>query len=403
MPAIITNYLIVVDLHRLNVQKSTILPIQGPPVVDLYNLTQATALPSYTAGCFTLERVNSNDAAYHLRYDIHTHGQKLGFMYTDRTKKYGYDKGLRSLHIENAAFYTLPWGRELARFLKLFQLEVSNHSQVDICVYTQQLDPAKLIQRLTGKGGKAQRVMRKNDKPETVIGTMIPATGKMLNTTYYNKDSKTVTTKVYNKGQKLLIEPKIHIADWLHSNGFDPKKPTYSMETSIKARALKEYRSFAVTEDGEEISVYKADNGVSKARKQTEITSYALDIEKLDSPHYLAQLYQQFDSLDIRLKDASRPTNCTRIPLVDWTIYSEETINRTVTIRPTTNTLSTQKTMLKNLVNEYHETNDEALLAAAKAIAARHNLTEQLAKLLGKLPPAPIAKPAEKPAQKLAA
>ncbi|MFD2720604.1 hypothetical protein ACFST9_17925 [Hymenobacter monticola] len=395
MPDVINRYAINVDLHRVHVQPATTLSIDGPAPVDLFTLTYSESKDSYTAGEFTVEKERSNDAAYHLRLNISYRGQPFAFMLTDRTKKYGFSKNLRPLHVTNEAFYTLSHGSILAAFLRAFGLEIANHSQLDICLYTQQCDPAKLIQRLTGKNGKYQRILRKNDKAEHVIGAKDATTGKLINTTYYGKDSETVTVKIYDKSHELQGKPKQYISDWHLAHGLDPTKPVYSLEISIKARALKEYRTYAVSETGEQTSVYRAtnNNAVSKASKQTEITSYNIEIEKLNNPAYLSMLLQQFWPIDIRKKDATRPTNCTRISLIDWTIYPTEAINKTVAIRPTTNTLAKQKKMLKDLVTFYAETGIQSALDTARAIAARDQLTETLAKLLAKIAPESPAEP----------
>ncbi|GAB2697799.1 hypothetical protein GCM10011495_28740 [Hymenobacter frigidus] len=388
MPDVINRYAICTDLYRVNVQPATTLSITGPAPADLVNLTYSAAKDTYTAGTYTVEKVHSNDAAYHLQLNIYTGGQLLGFMLTDRTKKYGVSKNLRPLHVTNEAFYTLNHGGELAGFLQAFGLEVANSSQLDICLYTQQIDPAKLIQRLTGKTGKYQRIMRRNDKHETVIGARDERTGKIFNTTYFGKDSETVTVKIYDKSFKLASQPKQYVSDWHLANGFDPSKPVYSVEVSIKARALKEYRY---------------NNAVSNTGKQTEATSYCIDLQRLNSPAYLAQLFQHFWPLDIRKKDATRPQNCTRVSLIDYTIHGEAELNKTVELRPTTSTLTMEKNVIKYHVAEFAHTGESIHLDMARAVAQRHQLTETLAKQLAKFTPASSALPAPTEAQQVAA
>ena len=404
MPAVINDYVLVADLYRLNVKPSHILPLEGSPVVNLVTLTHAHSKPTYSAAGFTLERERSNDPAYHLKYNVFVGTQLLGYVLTDQTKKYGIHKLLRPFHVDNAAFYTMNWAGFLSQFLRVFGLAVGNHSQLDISLNTQQLDLAKSIERLLKQTDKYQQITTRNDKGFSEYGRK----GKPEYTTYWGEESSRVRVKMYDKSNELLSKPKQWVLDWIPAVGFDPSKPVYRVEISIRADALKEYHRYAVTEDGEQISLYKAlnNNVHTKASKQTAITSYHIDIEKLTISSYLSALAQHFFPIDIRKTDATRPTNCTRIPLIDWSIYQGEALSITVATRPTTNTLSTQKNMLKNLVNEYAETGDESLLIAASAIAARHQLTEQLAKLLAKHAPAsaPVVTPNNAPtdAQRIA-
>jgi hypothetical protein len=370
VPDVINRYAIATDLHRVHIQPATTLSINGPAPVDLVNLTYSAAKDTYTADKYTVRKGHSNDAAYHLQLNIYTGGQLLGFILTDRTKKYGVSKNLRPLHITNEAFYTLNHGEELAGFLQAFGLEIANSSQLDICLYTQQTDPAKLIQRLTGKKGKYQRVMRRNDKPEIVVGAKDERTSKVFNTTYFGRGSETVAVKIYDKSFELASKSKQYISDWHLAHGFDPDKPVYSIEVSIKARALKEYRY---------------NNAVSNTSKQTEITSHHIDLKRLNSPAYLAQLFQHFWPLDIRKKDATRVQNCTRLSLIDFTIHGEAELNKTVELRPTTNTLTMEKHVIKYHVDRFAYTGDSAHLNMAREVAQHHQLTETLAKLLAKV------------------
>jgi hypothetical protein len=396
MPAVITKYALIVDQYRLNVKPSNILPLEGSPVVDLVTLTHAHAKPVYTAHGFTLERVNSTDPAFHLRYNVYVGNALLGFILTDKTKKYGINKHQRPFHMHNEAFYTMPWAEFLSQFLRVYGLAVGNHSQLDISLNTQHLNPAALLDYYLSKPAKYQQITTRNDKGFSEYGRK----GKPEYTTYWGEESSRVRLKMYSKTHELASKPKQYISDWFAAVGFDPDKPVYRLEISIRAEALREYHQYAVTEDGEQISMYKARNNnvLTKASKHTEITAYHIDIQKLCSPAYLAALAAHFFPIDIRLKDATRPTNCTRVSLIDWSIYPSEALSITVATRPTTNTLATQKTMLKNLVNLYAETGNTTVLDTARFIAARDNLTETLGKLLAKLPSsAPVTAPSSTP------
>jgi hypothetical protein len=389
MPAAITNYLIVADKHRFNVKQSTIKPLHGAPVVDLITLTYPNAKDTYTAGEFTLAKVASNDAAFHLRYDIYYRAQLLGYMLTDRTKKYGFNQHLRPVHVENEAFYTLDYGPLLSQFLRVFGLEVANNSEFDISIDTQESDPAKALKWYDARPTQYHIIKREKEKGLEAFTSKDKCTGKPVTTTYWNIGSFIVTVKVYDKTADLRKNPKQYILDWYVANGFDLTKPVYRIEVSIKARALKDYRAYALTDDGEKISVYRANNNaVRKASKQTEITSYNIDLEQVSNPAYLSVVFQHFFPIDIRKKDASRPTNCSRIQLIDYTIYGASSLNITVATRPTANKLLMEKNTLKNLVLDYYATGDNLYFEAARATAQRHQLTEVLAQLLAKFAPA---------------
>jgi hypothetical protein len=386
MPAIINDYVITTDLQRFMVKHGPTQTLGNP---DLIALTYQKADEFYRCENFTLEKVTSTDSAYHLRYNILVENKLFGYLLTDRTKKYGYNQHLRPVHVANEALYTLDFAQLLPKFLALFGLEVANHSQLDIAIDTQQADPAKLISYYTERPSKFQRIKRKNDAGITMHGSKDEATGKLEYTTYINQGSTTVTVKIYDKTKELARRPdKAYILDWYTANGFDMSKPVYRLELSIKAKALKEYTRFAVTEDGEIVSTYRANNNASsKATRQTEITTYCIDIERLNNKAYLGSLFQHFFPVDIRKKDATRPTNCTRIPLLDFSIYGEDAINTTVKISTPTNKLTMEKKMLKQHVLDYLDTGEDVYLQVAYATAARHQLTETLAQLIAKLQP----------------
>lgn len=376
MPAIINQYAITPDLLRLMVKQTETL--NGVP--DLINLNYGDAKPVYTVGAFTLEKVPSTDSAYHLKFNIIINNKLLGFILTDRTKKYGFNKNLRPIHVNNEAFYTLDFANLLSNFLWIMGLKVANHTQLDIAIDTQQVDPAKLIHSYTSKPGKYQRIKRKNDGGIITHGPRNEITGKQEFTTYINQGSQTVAVKMYNKTNELAAtKSKAYILDWYAANGFDLSKDVWRMEITIKAKALREYTRYAVTEDGEVVSAYKAS---SKAARQTEITTYVIDIEKLNNKAYLCQLFRQFFPIDIRKTDATRPTNCTRVELVDWTIYPQEAINTTVEIKATKNNKTMEKKMLHQHIIDYNETGDELYLKVAEATAARHDLNAELEKIL---------------------
>lgn len=372
MLTVIKKYALSVDLHRFKVKKGE----TNVETVNIIDLSYQSAQDNYQSGVFTLERVTSCDPAYHLRYNINAHGKTLGFILTDPTKKYGYNQKIRPVHVANEAFYTMEFAELLPLFLGTFGLEINNHSQLDIVLYTQQKDPAKLIHGYTSKPDQFQRMKAKNDTGIVVISTKDEVTGKQVGTTYVNKDSNMVSVKMYNKTDELASKPKAWVSDWHVENGFDPGKPVYSLEISIKAKALKEYRVAAAD-----------NNDSSKAGKQTETTTYHIDIEKLNQPAYLSSVFAHFFPIDIRRKDATRATNCTRIPLIDFTVFGAEAINTTVATKPTTNRQTMEKNVIKYHVGQYHETGDCLHLDIARNVAARHQLTDTLAQLLAKLQP----------------
>ena len=387
MPArvdLITAYSLTVDFFQCNIQPATRSSIEGPPPVDLVALTYGESQASYHAGGFTVQRVRSTNAAYHVRLNILTpEGLLLAYLLTDPTKTYGPLQHFRPLHVNNEAFYALRVGRWLLAFFRAYRLELANVTRLDVALDTQQCEPARLINSYTNQLTCYQHVKHKNQKNET-WGV------RFGETTYYGHGSKQVQLSLYNKTAELAKKPKNYVTAWHQKNGFGRTpyregKPVYRVEVSIKARALKDYRRFAVTEDGEELSVYKASNTPWLATtKQTRITTYHVELASLDSPASLATLFARFFPVDIRKKDATRATNCTPVQLFDFGIYGTEDLNTTVATRPTANTLSMEKNALRLLVTNFHKTGNNLFLETAQETARLARLTELLAKLLVK-------------------
>ena len=403
MPPVIKDYLLTVDLYRFNVQPTT-LYTPGPPPVDLVALTYAAALDAYTAGGFTLVKVRSSDHAYHLRLNVYHESQLLGFMLTDRTKKYGHLKHLRPFHVDNAAFTTSDFAGLIPAFLAAFGLEIANHTQLDIALDTQQLDPAKLIQAYTSKPAHYHRIKHKGDKGPHIAGTKDETTGKQQYTTYYGKGSESVSLKLYDKLQELKLKPKAWLSDFYAQNGFDPSKPVYRMEISIKAKALKKYRRCSVTVDGEEVTAYQAAAlGLTTVTKETRVTTYELEPGRFNQPAYLAGLFQEFFPVDIRKKDATRLTNATRVSLIDYTIYGCLHLNSTVATRPTSQTFVSEKRRIRDLVLDYRDTGEAHYLASARGVAERHQLGGHLGIMLAQFAPAGAPSSPPPPAQRRAA
>ena len=402
MPAVINDYLLSVDLYRFNVQPATVCPLTPPPV-DLVALTHGAALDAYEAGGFTVTKVRSADKAFHVRLDVYHGPQLLGFMLTNPTKNYGHRKHLRPFHVENAAFYCADFAGLIPAFLATFGLEIANHSQLDIALDTQQLNPAKLINFYTSKPTQYQRIKDKSDKVLT-IGTKNEATGKRQETTYYHKDSRTVQVKIYDKTQELQHTPKAWLSDWHAQNRFDPSKPVYRVEISIKAKALREYRRYVITEDGEELTAYRADAlGLTTVTKETRIKTHELMPERFNQPAYLACLFREFFPVDIRKKDTTRPTNATRVSLIDYAIFGWQQLNSTVATRPTTRTFVVEKRRIRDLVLDYRDTGKAHYLASARGLAERYQLGSHLDIMLARFAPAADVSSPPPPAQRMAA
>ena len=388
MPTVINKYLLSVDLYRFHVQPAT-LRAPGPPPVDLVALTCAAALNTYRAGGFTVFAKRIYDSAYRLRLDVYHGTQLLGFMLTDRIKKDGPRKHLRSFHTASEAFITSDPATLISTFLDAFGLEIANHSQLDIALDTQQVDPAELISNYTEKPDTYHRLKRKGDKGWQTIGTRDEITSKLQYTTYFNMNSKTVSVKIYDKSRELQQKPKAWLSDWYATNGFDCSKPVYRVEISIKAKALRRYRRCAVTEDGEEFSVYRADAlGLTTAAKKTYTKTYELMPERFNQPAYLAGLFKEFFPVDIRKKDATRPTNASRVTLIDYDSSGCLQINSIVAIQPTVPTLVSKKRRIKDLVLDYRDTGETHYLDSARGVAERYQLGSYLDTMLTQFVPA---------------
>lgn len=388
MPArtnILTSYALTVDFFQCNIQLNPERSITGPLPVDLVALAYSEALDTYNAAGFTVKKTRSSDDAYHLRLNIFAPGgQQLGYLLTDRTKKYGVKQRLRAFHAENSVFYTCEFGVLFSAFLQAFGLELANIARLDIALDTQQRNLARLIESYTSKTNEYQLVTRKNDPGPVLFGA----------TTYYGHRSKKVQLSIYDKSREMREkQPKSYITDWYAANGFgtaayDPAKPVYRAELSLRTDAFKKYDRYVVTEDGTKLSPYRAESlGASKTRKQTDTKTTGVTLERLNSPGYLATLFEKFLPVDIRKKDVTRATNATPVPLIDFSIYGRESLNITVVTRPTGNPLAMEKKTLKQLVVEYRDTGKSLYLVTARDLAQRHQLTETLAQLLTKFGP----------------
>lgn len=388
----ITNYIIIPDLYRLMVRART---TDRPPLlfgeyadVNLFTLTYQSAKDRYTSDCFTIVKAISNDAAYHLRFDIFYGSYFLGHILTDRTKKYGFNLDLRPLRIENAAFYTTNYAELIPRFLTAFNLERANSSQLDIAIDTQEADVAALIQSYTSQPDKYQRIKRRNDSGFKIHGDIDEHTGETTYTTTYK--TARVALKFYCKTADLLAKPKPYIEAYFASNGFDLSKPVYRAELTIYAKAFKRSDREIVSEHGEVFSPYKFDlvntynNEDTKGHlhRQTNHEETDIDIFKLNSQAYLSSLFKQFFPIDIRTTNSVKKKRCEQIQLIDFDKYGMETIEKITYTKDTDNKLIIEKRSIKDNVTNFKRTGLSVFFEAAATLSDAHSLYGYLNELV---------------------
>ncbi len=386
MPTAIKNYAINVDTYHLKV-KSTGSPANQPNFITLLH---SEAKASYQCGPFLLEKVASTDRGYRLRYNISVGGIPFAYLHTNLTERTAYNRHMMPLSLQNEAFYQLPFALLLSEFLRLLALAVASNTQLDICIDTQEADPTKLMDYYLQRPGEYQRLCRKSEVDALDIrGKKNAQTGKIIGyTTYLSENSERVSLKIYDKTKELTGKPKAWVTLWHLEHGFDPQKPVYRIEISIKAKALRDYEASAVTPDGEVISRYRANADLTvKTIKQTKVTAYSIEVERLSSPAYLAAVFNHFNPLDIRKTDRTRATNCTPVALIDFTVFGEDTVNKTVKIKDSKTQQIAVKRRLRADIIDYIVTANGIHLEAAYATAKLHQATDILEKLLAEYQP----------------
>lgn len=351
--------------------------------VDLFNLNNQTSREHYSALGFRIEKQVSNDAAYHLQFNIYADGQLLGYVLADRTKKYGYNLDLLPLHVDNKALYTLKISRLLPQFLEAFNLEKANDTQLDIALDTQQVSAWELIKSYTSKPDQYQRVKHKNDRGFDCQGKIDEVTGEYNVTVTFGGSAAGL--KMYNKSNELRQKPKPYLSAFHAANCMAPQKDVYRSELTIKAKALKSYRQSVINEDGEVLTPYQFEktsdfynNDSSKGRKQTHVTTQQIDIERLDDPAYLAALYTHFYPVQIRKTDRAKLSKCTPVHLFDFTTYQKEDLTMTVLVKDTENKRTNERRRIKENVLDFARTRQPLYLDVALDIATRFELQEEL-------------------------
>lgn len=378
----INQYLISLDGYKLMLSAPKSNLTQSSPHV--LNVSYSACESTYESEGFRLEKTRSDSASYHLLFKVFSGKQLLAHLYSDPTKKYGFNRDLRPLHICNGAFYTMPFSELLAALLVAFDLRIHNHSHIHICLFTQQVDPAKLV--TTPQQFPDLFTLMKGTR--LTYFTSGDGSNGLLTTTYINEDSERVEGIIYNKTKQLnSLKPgkrKQYIFDWFTKNGFDITKDVYSFELKIHAKALSVYKPFVVTGEGGNTSMLLANNnGATKATRITRKTKTDIEIGRLQHPSYLAALFEQFLNIDIRKNDRTRPSNCTRVQLVDFNVYAKESVNKTVSASEQPRSAETR--LIKQSLQLLKETNELSYLYGPVQLAIRYNLREQLFSLIAQL------------------
>ena len=138
-PKPITKYTIAVDtLHlmlkrELPTQERIILTTHGD--INLFTVNRRTAQQEYYSDGFTLKRVESDDPAYHLQYNVHHGKNKVGKTYFEPVRGTVTAQPLIPLRLANAVLYGdyIPL---IDGFLSAFDLAVNNITQLHIAIDT---------------------------------------------------------------------------------------------------------------------------------------------------------------------------------------------------------------------------------------------------------------------------
>ena len=349
----------------------------------LLNIHITDCQESYQANGFTLKKEVSNHPAYHIQFGIYHAKQRLGTLYSHPTKGSGYSKHLRPLHVENRALYAMDFARLIPELLQAFDFTLNNITRLDIFADNQQRDPAELIQMLIQDSTNYQRVKHRNDSGLQAHGTISEIDGSIDYTTYIGNDSRRVRSKIYNKTAE---NNKAEINDWHKANGLAADSPVYRFEVSAKSEAFATYKSCAVTEDGELVSLHRFNNHItikaSKAVKITDKTKLEIDINRLNDKAYLVSLFAHFINIDIRRKDATRLTNCSKVPLFDFSIYGKGELNTTVTQSINMKEDMKHKKYIQESLEDFKATGNIDYLKVANAKAERYDLSTELALLI---------------------
>lgn len=384
IPATIEDYTINVDLYRLmvrhRVEDRSPLIVGEYSDVNLFTLNYQTAQDRYVSDGFTLEKVNSDNDSFHLRFNILYGSNLLGFVYTDRTKKYGYNLDIRPLHIDNRAFYAVNIACLLPRLLNAFGLSVSNHSQLDIAIDTQDADIAELIQHYTQQPDQYQRIKRRGDAGFKRVGELNELTGVTTYTTTFA--NARVTVKMYDKSKELASKPKDHITQFHVAHGFISDQPIYRVELSIKAKSLKSSKRRVITEDGEEMSEYKYKTAIlhnnedinGQITRLTDFEAIDLDISSLNSKGYLASLFAKFFPVEIRTTNSVKLSRCQQIQLINYNKYTMEDINIIQRTKETDNKLIKEKRSIKDNLSNFRKTGNPLFFEAAAVLSSLYQL-----------------------------
>ena len=352
----------------------------------LLNILNFECKESYQSNGFTVKKEISNNPAYHIQFWIYYAKHRLATLYSNPTKGYGYSKHLRPLHVENSALYTMDFARLIPQFLEAFDLTVNNVSLLDLIIDNQQRNPYDIIQLLIQDSDNYQIVKLKNDAGFYGHGPIDIKSNSITGTVYKGNDDKKVITRIYNKTSELLEKEKPEINKWQRANGLTSEEDIWRTEVSVRTNAFATYKPLAVTEDGELTTLHRLDNNefskASKAVKITEKTKLDIDISRLNDKAYLVSLIERFSNIDIRRKDATRITNCTKVPLFDFSIYGKGELNTVVTQTINMSEKINEKKFIKHALETYKSTGSLAYLDIARDTAERNDLFADMAILI---------------------
>ena len=348
----------------------------------LLNILNSDCKESYQSNGFNLKKEASNNPVYHIQFGIYHAKQRLGTLCSHPTKGYGYSKHLRPLYVENSALYTMDFAQLIPELLLAFDLTINNITQIDFIADNQQRNPYELIQTLVQDSANYQIVKLKNDKSFYGFGPINLEEGS-ISGSVYKGDSKKVRARIYNKTDE---NEKPDIDNWHKTNGLTGKEDIWRYELSVRANAFAKYKPYAVTEDGEKITLYRLDNNefskTTKAIKITEKTKLDIDISRLSEKAYLVSLLERFNNIDIRRKDASRLSRCSKVPLFDFSIYGKGELNTTVTQTISMSEKIKEKKLMKSLLERFKKTSRLGCLEEARDIAESEDLYGELASLI---------------------
>lgn len=348
----------------------------------LLNISNSDCKESYQSHGFTLKKEISNNPKYHIQFGIYHTKQRLGTHYSHPTKGCEYSKHLRPLYVENSALYTMDYARLIPEFLKAFDLTFNNLTQIDFIADNQQRNPYELIQTLVQDPDNYQMVKLKDESGFQGYGPINLEEGSITGSVYKG-DSKKVRARIYNKTAE---NKKPYIDNWHKANGLTSEEDIWRYELSVKASAFAKYKPYAVTEDGEMITLYRLDNNdfpkTTKAVKVTEKTKLEIDFSRLNEKAYLVSLLEHFNNIDIRRKDATRISRCSKVPLFDFSIYGKDELNTTVTQTINMSEKIKEKKFIKHALETYKSTGSLAYLDIARDTAERNDLFADMAILI---------------------